>query len=244
MIQSARTAGLKEFGVSDHLVLAPGNLRVSWAIAPESLDAYVAEVRQAARDTGDITIRLGLEVDYFPETIGVIRERLARYSFDYLIGSVHFVDGFPIDFEAKSWEGISQEERNRVWRGYWQRLRETAQSGLFDIIGHLDLPKKFGFRPSVDLAAEALAALDSIAAADIAIEINTSGWDRPANEAYPSPMYLQEANRRKIPILISSDAHAPGELVRHFKRGRQLAAGAGYTELVRFDRRQRFPHPL
>jgi len=244
MVDSAQRTGLKEFGISDHYVLAPGHHRISWAIAPQSLGAYVADVQQSARFRTDILVRLGLEVDYFPETIGLIRERLAQYPFDYLIGSVHFVDDFPIDFEANSWESISQEQRDNVWRGYWRRLRETAQTGLFDIIGHFDLPKKFGFWPSIDLIQDALAVLDVIATAGIAIEINTSGWDRPASEPYPSLQYLQEACRRKIPILINADAHAPGEIVRHFERGRQLAAAAGYTELVRFDRRRRSAYPL
>ena len=243
MVESAQKAGLREFGISDHYVLAPGSQRISWAIAQESLDAYVADVKQS-QSGKHMRVRLGLEVDYFPETIELTRERLAQYQFDYLIGSVHFVDDFPIDFEARSWEGISQEQRNNVWRGYWRRLRETAKTGLFDIIGHFDLPKKFGFRPSIDLVPDALAALDSIAAAGSAIEINNSLLERTASECYQSLQYLQESCRRKIPILINADAHSPGEIVRHFERARKLAVAAGYTELVRFDRRRRSAYPI
>jgi histidinol-phosphatase (PHP family) len=243
MIEAARNAGLKEFGISDHYALTPAD-PVSWAIPSESLGDYVSEIQKAKGDNKDIIIRLGLEVDYYPETIERVRERLAPHPFDFLIGSVHFVDGFPIDFSAKPWEGISQEVRDGVWRSYWQLLRATAQSGIFDIIGHFDLPKKFNFFPSANMTDDALATLDAIAAADMAIEINTSGWDRPVAEAYPSLFYLQEANRRKIPLIINSDAHTPAEVVRHFDRGWQLAAAAGYTEQVRFDRRRRFFLPL
>ena len=104
----------------------------------------------------DITVRLGLEVDYFPETIERVQEQLATYPFDFLIGSVHFVDGFPIDFHAQPWQEIPQDSRDTVWRGYWRLLRATAQSGIFDIIGHFDLPKKFNFFPSADLTKDAL----------------------------------------------------------------------------------------
>jgi histidinol-phosphatase (PHP family) len=239
MIEAARKAGLREFGISDHFALTAGN-PVAWALPPESLDAYVAEIQQAKKDNRDIAVRLGLEVDYYPETIERARERLASYEFDFLIGSVHFVDGFAIDFSAQPWQGISQESRDAVWRSYWRLLRATAQAGIFDIIGHFDLPKKFNFFPSADLTADALSVLDAIAAADMAIEINTSGWDRPVAEAYPSLFYLQEANRRKIPLMINSDAHAPGEVVRHFDHAREWAAAAGYTELVGFERRRRF----
>jgi len=244
MIDGARSAGLKELGISDHFAPTPGGDRVSWALSPQLLDAYVAQIRQAMELPPDITLRLGLEVDFFPETAELIRQRLAPYPFDYLIGSVHFIDNFPIDLSEQAWKEISEESRNGIWRAYWQRLRAAAQSGLFDIVGHFDLPKKFRFYPSVDLTAEALAVLDAVAAADMAIEINTSGWDRPAAEAYPSLFYLEEANRRKIPLVINSDAHAVGELTRHFERARHLALAAGYRELVGFERRHRFPQPF
>ncbi len=244
MIDGARKAGLEEFGVSDHFVLAPENRRLSWAMKPESLDAYVAQIQQTKAAARDLTIRVGLEVDYFPETMELTEKRLAPYSFDYLIASIHFIDNFPLDLDAQSWEKLSQESRDRMWRRYWQRLGAAAQSGFFDIIGHFDLPKKFGFYPSVDLTKEALAALDSIAASNMSIEINTSGWDKPAREAYPSLFYLQEANRRNIPLLINSDAHTSSDVVRNFDRAQQLAISAGYKELVRFERRNRFSYPF
>jgi histidinol-phosphatase (PHP family) len=244
MIDSARGAGLEELGISDHFALAPQDRRFSWSLAPEMLDAYVAEILQAKAAVKDIAIRLGLEVDYYPQTMELIRQRLAPYPFDYLIGSVHFVDNFVIDLNAKPWEGISQNDRNRMWRCYWQLLRETAESRFFDIIGHFDLPKKFKYYPSVDLTEDALAVLDAMAAADMAIEINCSGWDKPVEEAYPSLFYLQEARRREIPLIVSADAHAAENVIRNFDRARRLAVEAGYTELVRYNRRKRFSYPI
>jgi histidinol-phosphatase (PHP family) len=244
MIDSARRAGLEELGISDHFALAPGNRRFSWAMEPESLDAYVAQVQQAKATTKDLAIRLGLEVDYFPETVELVQKRLGCYTFDYLIVSVHFVDDFAIDLNAQPWEGLPQDARDRIWRCYWQLLRAAAQPGFFDIIGHFDLPKKFNFYPSLDLTEDALAALDVIGSANMAIEINTSGWDKPVREAYPSPFFLQEANRRKIPLVINSDAHTSDDVARNFDRAQGLAAAAGYRELVRFEHRNRLPYPL
>jgi histidinol-phosphatase (PHP family) len=174
----------------------------------------------------------------------LVEKRLAPYRFDYLIGSVHFADGFAIDLNAQPWEGLSQDSRDRIWRLYWQRLGEAADSGLFDVIGHFDLPKKFNFYPSVDLTEDGLAVLDIIAARNMAIEINSSGWDKPVQEAYPSLFYLCEANRRKIPLVINSDAHSCDDVARNFERARGLAAQAGYGELVRFEKRKRSCYPL
>ncbi len=244
MIEAARSAGMKELGISDHYALPPDKRRLSWAMAPESLNAYVAEVQQASAATRDLAIRLGLEVDYFPETIETVRQSLAPYTFDYLIASVHFVDGFPVDLVSQVWEELSQVTRDEIWRGYWRYLREAAESGLCDIVAHFDLPKKFKFYPSIDLTADALATLDIIAAKNMAIELNCAGWDKPVQEAYPSLFYLTEAQRRKIPLVINTDAHTSKDVIRNLDRAHKLAASAGYTELVRFERRKRIPYPL
>lgn len=244
MIEGARREGLTEFGVSDHFVLAPGNRRFDWSMDPEFLGEYVRQVRSAIESTPDISIKLGLEVDYFPETIHLVKEHLSVHPFDYLIASVHFVGEFPIDYDARPWDRLSQEERDEMWRGYWQRLHAAADSRFFDFVGHFDLPKKFNFYPSVDLTEDALSALDSIAAADMAIEINTSGWDKPVQEAYPSLFYLREANRRGIPLVINADAHSAKNVAKNFDRARALALEAGYTRVVRYENRTRSTTPL
>jgi histidinol-phosphatase (PHP family) len=244
MIEAARRAGLDELGISDHFAIASDHRRFSWSLSIESLNSYVEEVLKAIRNTKDLTVRLGVEVDYFPETLEESIKLLAPYPFDFIIGSVHFIDEFVIDLNAKPWEGLSQIQRDDTWRAYWRHLRNAAQSGHFDFIGHFDLPKKFGYFPSVDLRQEAFAALDAMAAADAAIEINCSGWDKPVQEAYPQLLYLKEARLRNIPLLINADAHSANDITRHFDRARALAASAGYTELVRFEKRRRFPYPL
>jgi histidinol-phosphatase (PHP family) len=244
MIAAARNAGLEELGISDHFAIAGDGRRFPWALPQESLEDYVAQILEAKTATRDLTVRLGMEVDYFPETVERTIRRLDPFPFDYLIGSVHFVDDFAIDLNAQPWEGLSPDDRNRIWREYWRLLRKAVDTRLFDIIGHFDLPKKFKFFPTADLTDEALAVLDAIAAADMALEINCSGWDKPVQEAYPSLSYLQEAKRRNIPLIINADAHSADAVVRNFDRARRLALEAGYTELVRFERRKRFTYPI
>lgn len=240
-IQAARAIPLDELGISDHFVLHPDDPEVEWSLPIDLLGDYVLQLRAAAHETHDLTVRLGVEADFFPETIEALRERLEPYPWDYVIGSVHYVDGFPIDRHKDDWDALSAEQVNEKWRLYWLRMRQLAESRVFDFAAHLDLPKKFGYRPTVDLTAEALAALDAIAASDMAIEINTAGWSLPAQEAYPSLELLREARRREIPLLINADAHFPEFLTRNFDRARELAREAGYTELVRYEQRQRYP---
>lgn len=243
-IQAARQLGLDELGISDHFVMHPTEAEVEWSMPLDLLGDYVLELRAAAAETKDLTLRLGIEADFFPETVDRLRPLLESYPFDYVIGSVHYVDGFPVDEDTRFWDALSKEEVNERWRVYWQRIAQMAGSRVFDFAAHLDLPKKFGFRPTADLTREAHAALDALAAADMAIEINTAGWSLAAREAYPSLGLLREARRREIPLLINADAHFPEFLARDFDRARDLAREAGYTELVRYERRERFPLPL
>lgn len=243
-LHAARAAGLDELGIADHLVLSPGGEEVEWSMPPALLGDYVLELRSAAAEVRGVTLRLGVEADYFPETVDTLRERLAPYPWDFVIGSVHYVDGFPVDENARLWDALTPAERDTVWRGYWTRVREMAESRVFDFAAHLDLPKKFGHRPSVDLTAEIGAALDALAHAGMALEINTAGWSLPAGEAYPSVAILREARRRGIPLLINADAHFPEFLTRDFDRARALAGEAGFSELVRYERRRAIPYPL
>ncbi|MCL2877537.1 MAG: histidinol-phosphatase HisJ family protein [Acidobacteria bacterium] len=244
LVAGARGAGVTELGISDHLAVTPDGRAPAWSIQLEKLDAYVEDVLRTAQNTDDLTIRLGVEVDYFPETLEESISLLRPYPFDYIIGSVHFINEFAIDLNSDPWEEISQEERNQIWQVYWNHIAAAAKSGYFDFIGHFDLPKKFKFYPDIDLTADALAALDAIAAADAALEINTSGWHKPVGEAYPGLFYLMQARLRNIPLLINADSHYSSHVTRDFETARKLASAAGYTELVRYEKRKRFTYPL
>lgn len=244
MVQQAASLGLDELGISDHWVLDPDGRAHDWSMPVERLEEYVQAVRAVAERQASPVVRLGLEVDYFPETIEAAKERLAPIPFDFIVGSVHYVRRFPVDATRGHWEALSAEDVNVVWREYYARVAELAASGLCSFVAHLDLPKKFGFRPTADMTRHALAALDAVAQNDLAIEINTAGWNLPASEAYPSPELLRAAHERGIPLLINADAHSPAHLTRNFDRARALARECGYTELVRFEQRRRIAYPL
>jgi len=239
VVEAARNLGLDEVGISDHFVLYPDGTDIEWSMPVGRLAEYVDEVLAADSGHGRTRVRLGIEVDYLPETIEDLRAMLRPYPFDYLIGSVHFIDGFPIDGHRKHWDALTPEQVDETWRAYYARIKAMAESRVFDIAAHFDLPKKFGHKPGVDLTDEVHAALDAVARSDMAIEINTSGWSLPAAEAYPAPWILRAARSREIPVLITADAHTPKYLVRGFDMARRLATDTGHTALAVYNRRRR-----
>jgi histidinol-phosphatase (PHP family) len=239
-VEYARQAvaiGLTEIGFTDHSPMPQDDFD-DWRMWDRQLDEYVAKVRLAQETFPKLTIRLGLEVDYLPGHEDWIRRLAARHPWDYFIGSVHYVsDKWDIDNPAKLSEW-KKRDAFTVWAAYFDRLAQAAESRLFEVIGHADLPKKFGIRPAENCRPLYEKFVAAAAAAGCAVELNTAGLRKDCREIYPCAELLELAHRQKIPITFGSDAHAPGEVGLNFAEALGLAQKAGYTESVRFKRRQ------
>jgi histidinol-phosphatase (PHP family) len=191
-----------------------------------------------------LPIRLGLECDFIPGKEGWIRELATKAQFDYFIGAVHYITpDWDVDNPLKlaRWKDQPVEE---VWTKYFKAMTQAAQSGLFDFMAHPDLVKKFGHRPKGDLRPYYKETLDAIEAAGIAMEVSTAGLRKEVMEIYPSKQLLEEAFRRNIPILISSDSHAPTEVGYEFNRALKMAKEVGYRKLCAFRNRERILMPI
>jgi len=209
-----------------------------WRMSDRQLDEYVAKVRLAQETFPQLTIRLGLEVDYLPGHEAWIRQLAGRHPWDYFIGSVHYVsDSWDIDNPAKLSEW-KKRDAFEVWSAYFDRLAQAARSRLFHIIGHADLPKKFGIRPAQDCRPLYERFVMAAAEAGCAVELNTAGLRKDCREIYPCPELLRLAHNRKVPITFGSDAHAPAEVGMNFPEAVALARSIGYTEARRFNRCQ------
>jgi len=235
---SAIAVGLTEIGFSDHSPMQTDGFD-DWRMRLSELDEYVELVTRARTDFPAIRIALGLEIDFLPGHEDWIRDLAHRHNWDYLIGSVHYVEpGWDIDNPAKisTWHDRNPAE---VWAAYFDRLSQAAGSGLFDIIGHVDLCKKFGFVPETDFMPHVREFLSTVARAGVAIEINTAGLRKQCHEIYPSRPILEAAFRLNIPITFGSDAHAPDEVGADFPSAVALAKDCGYTHALRFQQRER-----
>ncbi len=239
----AVAVGLTEIGFTDHSPMARDDFD-NWRMRADQLDEYVEKVRRAQREFPQLTIRLGLEVDYLPGHESWIRDLAARHSWDYFIGSVHYVsDSWDVDNPAKLSEWKSRNPFE-VWSAYFDRLTMAAESGLFEIIGHADLPKKFGIYPKEDCTPIFRRFIDAAAKHDVAIELNTAGLRKDCREIYPSPALLQLAYEAGVKITFASDAHAAAEVGLNFTEALALARRIGYTHTCRFAGRKRDIVPL
>jgi histidinol-phosphatase (PHP family) len=230
--------GLEEIGFSDHSPM-PRDDFDDWRMRAAELEQYVAGVERARHAYPSLRIKLALEVDYLPGHEGWIAELASRYPWDYLIGSVHYVsDSWAID-NPKLIAEWKNHDRLEVWTLYFDRLTRAAESGLFDIIGHADLCKKFCFYPAEDCTGLFTKFLEGAKRGGMALELNTAGWRKDCQELYPNPRIVERAARLGVPITFGSDAHAPGEVGLDFTKAVEVARQAGYTEYCRFTQRRR-----
>lgn len=238
LIDGALRAGLDEIGISDHYTLLEGGKTIEWSMPLDSLPAYFEEIRAAAESvSGKLIVRYGIEMDFDPGAVKDVAEVLRSYPFDYVIGSVHFVNGFPIDYDKSDWDKLSEDEVNGIIREYLVRIEQMARTELFDITGHFDLYKKFGYLPTVDVSDLITRALDAIALSGMSVEINTAGWHKDVQEAYPSAAILAECCRRGIPVVISADAHNPDHLTRDFSKATHCLRETGYFHKAIYSKR-------
>lgn len=209
----------------------------------DEFSIYRDWVREA-NELDRITVLLGVEADYYEGCEGFLEDWLPRQDLDVVLGSVHF-NGYDRENNHALTGVYNDHDVEGSWTEYFRRIRLLADTGLYDIVGHLDLPKKFGRLPAPDMMkALVLPALDHIARADMAIEINTSGFIHSPDEQYPSFQILIWAHERGIPITFGSDSHTPNRIGADFDRAVQLAVEAGYTERAEYSKRKRTLAPL
>lgn len=245
IIAYAKKIGLHEIGISDHFfVLSPSlHAKKPYIHAPciQDLTTYAKEVLSFSHLTSPI-VKLGLEVDFFPESFSKLSSIFSKWPFDYIIGSVHITDdAIAIDSE----EMCSTNPLNSTTlKKYWTLVKKMAESNQFDIVAHLDLPKKFNLSSFASCTKEIDLALQAIKKADMAIEINTSGLFCPCKEQYPSDALLQQCKKLDIPILVSSDAHRAKDLIRGFDQAFSLLKKLGFSQTVAYTKRNRFFVPI
>lgn len=260
-VESAAARGVEHLGFTEHLyrcVEAEAALGAFWEDEPRrdladhtagfvradrtlSLDGYVDAVL-AAKDRG-LPVALGLEVDFFPHTIGAVLDLIDPYPWDFLIGSVHWIGGWSIDSSEVAYE-YARRGVERAWTEYFALEEQLARSGVVDVLAHVDLPKKYGYRPAEEPVERYRAVVEAAVSSGTAVEVSSQGLRNPAREVYPSPAFLDMFSRAGVPITLASDGHRPEEAGDGVADVVAAARRAGYRTHLRFDRRRRLEVPL
>lgn len=233
-IETAAARGVDEIGFTEHVYYFR-QTRALWNQPYQiercvyDLNDYVEAVVEAKRR--GLPVKLGLEVDYVGERQHELAAILRPYPWDFLLGSVHWIQGLSVDEGPE--RGVWAEwPVGEVWRRYFEALTELAASGHVDVLAHPDLPKIFGRRPDQ---------IDYPRLESVALEISTNGRYKPVGELYPDLELLEHA---ALPITLASDAHVPKNVGRDFGHALELAGAAGYDTVTVFEGRQARQEPL
>ena len=233
VIQAAVAKGFAEIGFSSHAMLPEDD--TDWVLTPEKAPRYAAEIRALAEEFKDkIKVLCGVEADYIPGGANPDRRTYAAINPDYIIGSIHFVraaDGarVPVDHEpVLLMDGIRDhfgESPETFVRTYFAQQRKMVADFDFDIVGHLDLVRKFNVKhPYFDEQApwyleELEKTADAVASSGKLAEVNTGaisrGW---LNDAYPSAVFRGLLRERGVKFVLSADAHAADTIDCAFDR--------------------------
>jgi len=239
-LEQALKMGIEEIGFSDHYplyFLSPERAIPNYAMSESQLPLYVDMVQQLAKTTS-IKVKLGIEVDYVPGYEKELADKLTAYPFDYIIGAVHFIDGWGFDNPAEI-DGYRNRDLYRIYEEYFGLIQQAAKTGIFDIIAHPDLVKKFGFTLERDLTPLYEETARVFKEANICAEVNTAGLRYPAREIYPSPLMLKILHRYGVPVTLGSDAHTPEQVGYDLRNTLQLIKAVGYSEIALFEQRKR-----
>ena len=243
----AVSRGLTEVAITDHVplyFLEGDDPEPGLAMTRAELPGYVEEVLALREEfRGTIDVLLGIEADYAEGHEEALRALLAPHDWDVVLGSVHLVAGGWIDAPGAG-ARHEREGSAKLWTEYYRLLAKAASSGLFDVLTHFDLPKKFGHHRPAECEGAEDAAVEAARAAGVAVEVSSAGLRKPVGEEYPGPALLAKLVGAGVPVVFSSDSHAPAEVAWGRERVVAAARAAGAAGHVTFRRRARTAHAL
>jgi histidinol-phosphatase (PHP family) len=241
----AAEQGFIEIGFCEHADFDPRDRTCgffNYALFRRQIEA------QRERYGDSLGIKAAVEVTYQASQEEEIREFLRGKELDYVIGSVHLVE------DGQEWTMVSEEGRceryfarrsvREAYQPYFAEMRRAVESGLFDLIGHLDLVKRYGVRcyGPFDLslfAAEVREILKLAVERGVGLEINTSGLRQAPRETYPGLEVLRWYRELGGRILtVGSDAHLVKDLGKGIAEALGLAREAGFEAVTLFEKRK------
>jgi histidinol phosphatase-like PHP family hydrolase len=204
------------------------------------LGQYLNDIASAAQDVPGVAVRIGLELEHWPDDPSVREAQDAFVAehdgvWDLVLGSVHCLSGDHSIFDPSIPLGSDE-----AWDDYLERLADAVEHGGYDVVTH---PLRLAVSrpdPPADLPARLDHLAELAAANGTALEVNGSDV-----RVYPQLVQVLCAAiaRAGAPVSLGSDSHR-ARTVGAVLPGVDLLRAAGVSEAAAFERRHRRAVPL
>ena len=236
MALAAKARGLREICFTDHIDYTPELDMV--------FDTAVYNAAYEGLEIPGLKIRLGMEYGLTPDNHDQFREDLSRRHFDFVLGSVHLVDGLDVYLQPY-WQDKSYDEA--IGRFLETTLRCVQTHTNYDVLGHLTFISKARANPRQALLRydEHREIIDEILRQlvrhDKGMELNTSGVDRCGGPLPTLDIFRRFHELGGRIVTVGSDAHDTGRVGQYtFEMVQQLKEIFGYV--CTFENRQPIFH--
>lgn len=203
--------GITEIAFTEHMDFIPEEANSDYF----NYDRYMTALDAARREfSDDLIVLAGIEIDYCPDFEDEIAQWLRGKEFDFVIGSVHYIRNKGNISEPRSIDFFRNHTIDEVYDPYFELVQQSAETGMWDALGHLDLVKRYGvnhygpfdvapFSDRID------AILTTIIRNGIALEVNTSGLRQAPKDLYPAPAILRRYRELGgARLTVGSDSHS------------------------------------
>lgn len=247
MCESAELKGLRAIAFTDHCEV-DSYYKDHYDRA--CYQSYFEMVKARSAFMGKLIVAAGIELGQPGYDTKLADEILAARDYDVVIGSVHNLRDRE-DFYFMDYTGKTAADMDPLLEEYFKELHTMAQWGNFDIFAHLTYPLRYivgenhipvNLKKYDDIIQETL---KLVAEKGIALEINTSGLRQPIGQTLPTLEYVKRfKDLGGEYITIGSDSHFAEDVGKGIEEGMALAAEAGYTHTVLFQKRIAVPIPI
>jgi histidinol-phosphatase (PHP family) len=240
MCQHAIAAGVTEIAFTDHF----NNHLLDIDLGYYNPDRFFKEIEACRTQFPTLSILAGIELGEPHRWQRRIRPVIEQYPYDLVLGSVHWVGNESV-FNTQYYYARTALQ---AYTEYFEEVIAMIQSGGFDILAHVDLPKRVAYEIYGGYDVHAYEALirrvwQACLEQGITPEINTKSMRMAVNQPHPAVdalgWYVEMGGTN---ITIGSDAHHADSLAGQFQPARLCAQAAGLTRICRFSKRQIVDH--
>ncbi len=197
-----------------------------------------------------LNVRLGAELDLYPGVVEDLPDAFHSTEFDLVIGSVHLIEHKAMSVREEAYSIFKKYGLEEVGNIYYDCIKESLTTGLFDVLGHLDIYRRYG-EEFLGSGVHSLweSHIDDLSrmmkSCGVGYEINTSSMWRSLSETMPERDFVKALHDRGIQtVTIGSDAHQPSEVGKGISEALHLLQESGYSEVSVFSKRKSKSIPL